>query len=454
MQKFPARTRRNLAVAKAKEDGGALKAGVPAWVAGRIVGILDDGFVLQDQSGRVDIVYGGVVNAGDIVEIRLLPEEKIGMENMAFLVFHARELRVLAPCREEFFIRGSDPNWKKMIIDTHRREVTQMRARMVEKIREFFRGKGFIETETPEMVRLPGMEPHLDPFKTVFTGQPSEGGNAAREDMYLVTSPEYAMKKLLVAGHEKIFQIARSFRNRETAGILHNPEFTLLEWYRAYADYTDIMKDTEELVNFLAGRICGGESFIFKDYKIDAKPPWPRRKVKDLFEEYAGIDEKTLLDPALLRDAAKRKGYGIARDALYEDVFFLVFMNEIEQHMGITAPVIVYDYPKQMAALARKSEADPRYAERFEAYIGGVELCNAFTELNDPEEQEIRLRAECEQRKKAGKDCYSIDQNFIGALKFGMPPSGGNALGVDRLAMVLTNTEDINDIMYFPFKDL
>jgi len=253
---------------------------------------------------------------------------------------------------------------------------------------------------------------------------------------------------------KKIFQLGKSFRNKETSGSLHNPEFTLLEWYRAYADYNDIMKDTEDLVDSLAMAVCGKHEVIFGDTKIDTKTPWPRVKVKDLFKEHAGIGENELTDEELLRVAVAKKGYHVDSGTPYEDLFYLVFMNEIEPKLGMKRPVIVYDYPAQMAALAKRSEDDNRYAERFEVYIAGVELCNAFTELNDPEEQEARLKAEQEQRKTMGKDQYGVDQSFIGALKFGMPPASGNALGVDRLAMILTNTEDINDMMLFPLRDL
>ena len=328
------------------------------------------------------------------------------------------------------------------------------RAAIVRKIREFFWEKGFEEAETPTMVRLPGMEPYLDPFKTVLTGQPSEGRAAAAEDMYLITSPEYALKKMLVAGYEKIFQLGKSFRNRETSGVLHNSEFTMLEWYRAYADYSDIMKDTEEMINSLAKDVYGGDVIMYGGHKVDTKTPWPRVRVKDLFMKYAGVEEEALLDAELLRAAAGKKGYKVDGKTPYEDLFYLIFMNEIEPRLGLDKPVIVFDYPLQLGALAKRSEAYPRYAERFEVYIAGVELCNAYTELNDPAEQESRLKAEREKRISMGKDNYPVDQSFIGALKFGMPPSGGNALGVDRLAMILTNTEDINDIMLFPLKDL
>jgi elongation factor P--(R)-beta-lysine ligase len=453
---YPAKTRKNSSIVQAVKsfEQSYERSEEGFFVAGRIVGILDDGFVLQDESGRLDAVYGEPVNAGDIVEARILCDKVNGPEGKILMVYLASEVKVLACCRDEFFIRKSDPNWKKMVIDTHKRELMARRAQIVKRIREFFQARGFMEAETPEVVRLPGMEPHLDPFKTTLTGQPVEGRAALKEDVYLITSPEYAMKKLLTAGFEKIFQLTKSFRNKETAGLLHNPEFTLLEWYRAYEDYNGFLKDTEEMVDMLAQDFHGKHEVVFGDEKVDTSTPWPRVKVKDLFRDYAGIDEETLLDEKLLMDEVLKKGYKAGPETPYEDLFYMVFLNEIESRLGMGRPVIVYDYPVQMAALAKKSEADPRYAERAEAYIAGVELCNGFTELNDPVEQEQRLEAEREQRGRLGKDQYGVDQSFIEALKFGMPPAGGNALGVDRLVMVLTDTMDINDVIFFPYRDL
>jgi lysyl-tRNA synthetase class 2 len=410
------------------------------FIAGRIIGILDDGFVLQDTSGRVDLKWKEKVNVGDIVEVRLWAQRAVGKDRIAFLEFLAREAAVLAPCGEDFFIGKGSPNYLKAVIDENFKEKLMRRERLTKELRDFFWKRGFMEVSTPELVRLPGMEPNLDVFKT--------------EDMYLITSPEYAMKKLLVSGLEKIFQITKSFRNKETNSPLHNPEFTILEWYRAYSDYTRIMKDMEELVCELAVAANGKPQIFFKDYKIDVAAPWPKVKVKDLFKDFAGVDHEVFEDAEKFRAAVSGKGYKVDDETPYEELFFLVFLNEIEPKLGLTKPVIVYEYPVQMAGLAKKCEEDSRYSERFEVYIGAIELCNAFTELNDPVEQKARLEAEHEQRKLMGKADYGVDQGFISALNFGMPPSGGVALGVDRLMMLLTNTADIRDLLFFPHNDL
>jgi len=420
-------------------------------LAGRVIGILDGGMVLQDDSGRIDLHTDKEINIGDILDVSL-GAKKVLINDIETVEFAAREITVLVPCAEEFFIGRDSKNHRKIVIDLNLKEKFLQRQKLINKIREFFISRDFTEVETPAMVKLPGMEPYLEVFKTKFKPE-NTADTSAERDMYLITSPEYAMKKLLSGGFEKIFEIGKSFRNREENSSLHNPEFTLLEWYRAYSDYTDIMKDTEELVDYAAVTNCGKHEIVFGENKIDTTVPWPRISVKELFEKYAGINDETLLDTELLRKAVKNKGYGADENTPYEDLFHYVFMNEIEPKLGLARPIIVFDYPVAMAALARKSD-DPRYAERFEAYIAGVELCNAFSELNDPVEQEERLIEEREKRKKLGKEEYDVDQSFISALKFGMPPSGGNALGVDRLMMLLTNTPDIRDIILFPYRDL
>lgn len=430
---------------------------------GRIIGILEDGFVLQNQERRIDLIYDRQVNVGDIVEINAKTEPKTLPDGQPVTLQRVTDFKVLTPCRDEFFIGQESPNYRRMIIDLNLREKLVQRTKIIQKIREFFVERGFLDVETPSLVKFPGMEPYLDIFKTQFIGLPGPEGEVQRDDLYLITSPEYAMKKLLAGGCEKIFQICRAFRNKETNGNLHNPEFTMIEWYRAYADYTDVMRDTEELVCALT-EFCHGKPVLpyFRPQissdnrcEIDVKPPWRRLKVKDAFQQYAGIGTTDFEDPEKFRRAVQaKKLYKITDETIFDDMFFLVFMNEIEPNLGFDKPVILYEYPASMAALSKKCDHDPRYAERFEAYIAGMELCNAFTELTDPVEQDARLQTERKQRQQLGKDDYPVDQTFIDALKFGMPPSSGNALGIDRLVMLVTQATDIRDVLFFPYRDL
>lgn len=451
---YPSRTRRNVSILQALETferDGVLK---NIRVAGRVVGLLDGGFVLQDETARIDLLYKETVNVGDIVEAEISGKTQYVKGRESTQTYFADKMKVLTPCKADFFIGKGSPNYLKMVIDRRMREFFNERAKIVKRIRDFFWDKGFTEVETPELVKLPGMEPYLDVFKTTFTGLPMEGIKPAPEDMYLITSPEYAMKKLLVSGYEKIFQITRSFRNKEHESSIHNPEFTILEWYRAYASYEEIMKDTENLVSQLAVSLYGEPWITFQQSRVNVGPPWDRFKVKDLFQKYADIPAENFEDEEKFYKAVRAKGYHVTPKTLYEDLFFMVFLNEIEPKLGHNKPAIVYEYPVKMAALAKKCSVDPGYAERFEVYIAGMELCNAFTELNDPEEQKQRLEDERKKRVKLGKDVYSIDRSFIRALEFGMPPAGGIALGVDRLAMLLTGITDIRDLIFFPQRDL
>jgi lysyl-tRNA synthetase class 2 len=340
------------------------------------------------------------------------------------------------------------------MVDLALKEKFLLRQKLLRGLREFFWSKGFVETETPELVRLPGMEPYLDVFETAFQPVAHDGLAPKKENMFLITSPEYAMKKLLVGGYENIFQVTKSFRNKEHLSSMHNPEFTILEWYRAYSDYTKIMEDTENLVCTLSMIANGKEEILYKDFVVDVKPPWIRMTVVEAFEKFAGVGKAAFEDESALKKIASEKGYQVTNETSFDDAFFLIFMNEIESKLGVDKPVFLYEYPVSMAALSKKCEHDPKYAERVETYIAGVELSNGFTELNDPSEQQARLEYEHSERLRMGKQDYPVDQSFIRALQLGMPPSGGIALGVDRLMMLLTNTPDINQMILFPHQEL
>jgi len=319
-----------------------------------------------------------------------------------------------------------------------------IRTKVIRAVRDFFWRNGFIEVDTPCLVKIPGMEPHLNPFKAIGIGN---------DNGYLITSPEYAMKRLLCAGWKKIFQITRSFRSGEI-GPTHNPEFAILEWYRANADYKDIMKDTENLIFDVAKRVFGRVKFTYQGREVNLRPPFERLSVIDAFEKYAGIRRRVLENEKLLRFAAIKKGYNITKNMDYSDVFFLIFLNEIERNLGAPRPTILYDYPISMAALSRPKSDNPKYAERFELYIAGLELANAFSELSDPDEQRARFINEQKLRRRLKKEVYPIDEKFISALEYGMPESGGIALGIDRLVMFFTDAREISDVMFFSYNQL
>ncbi|HTK05517.1 MAG TPA: EF-P lysine aminoacylase EpmA [Candidatus Eisenbacteria bacterium] len=341
-------------------------------------------------------------------------------------------------------------NWKRWKTDPEYRARMEKRAAIIAGVRSFFASRGFMEAETPTIVAYPGMEPHLDPFATTLRRNDGAGFAA-----HLITSPEYSLKKLLAAGLPKIFDITRCYRDGEPWDGGHNPEFTMIEWYRADADYTAIMRDTEELAAELAAKTTGSAKIRYQGRTLDLSAPWPRMTVAEAMDRYAGIDLAAGIDdPERFRAAVEAKGCPTDPKDAFDDVFFRIFLRDVEPKLGDDGrPVILYEYPRSMAALARLKPGDGRYAERFEAYCGGMELCNAFSELNDAAEQRRRLEEEQAQRASLGRPVYGLDEDFLEAVGK-MPPSAGIALGVDRLVMLLTDAPTIRDVLFFPAGDL
>lgn len=342
-------------------------------------------------------------------------------------------------------------NWQRVRQDPTTLETFLMREKVTDAIRAFFKREGFHEVETPLLVEHPGTEPYLEVFETtVHLAQDTP------RQAFLLTSPEYAMKKLLVAGMTKIFQISKSFRNGEGQSSRHNPEFTILEWYRAHADYKAIMDDCEHLLQCIhqvvSGKTDGQLEYLGKRY--DLKSPWERISVSEAFQKYVDVDAETLLDGAALKKVAERKGYEVNEETTWEQVYNQLLLNEIEPHLGVGKPTILYDYPASQAALSRKKESDPRFSERFEFFLGGLELGNAFSELTDADEQERRFRAELSERHELGKTPYELDHDYIDALRLGLPETGGIAVGVDRLIMLFANVADVHEVTFFPIEDV
>jgi len=289
------------------------------------------------------------------------------------------------------------------------------RARAIGVIRNFFEREAFLEVETPALVVCPGLDTHLDAFEVAETSR------------YLITSPEYQMKRLLVGGVPRCFQLARCFRRGESGGR-HNPEFTMLEWYRAFAGFDAVIDDTEAIV-------CDVLSQLGNPLALALGRPFARISVTDAFRAHAAIDEVEMLR--------------LAQDDC--ETFFRVLIEKVEPALEAAhAPVFLTHYPASMASLARLCPADPRYAERFELYAGGIELCNGFDELTDPVEQRARFERDQQQRTALGKPSYPIDERFLSALEIGMPPAAGNALGVDRLLMLALGASSIADVIAFP----
>lgn len=292
-----------------------------------------------------------------------------------------------------------------------------LRSRIFQAVRTFFAGRDFLEVETPCRVPALAPESHIE--------APPSG------DWFLHTSPEICMKRLLSAGYPRIFQICRCFREGER-GERHLPEFTMLEWYRAQASYETIMDECEDLIRASAECLGLGDRLKYRGNTIDLSPGWPRLSVVEAFERFSPLP---------------------LAEALLQDRFDEMIGTEIEPQLGIRRPVFLCDYPAEKGALARLKPGNPAVAERFELYIGGLELCNAFTELSDPAEQRRRFELEQRCRHEMGKRNYPMPEPFLAALEQ-MPEAAGNALGLDRMVMLLTGSADIRDVVAFTPEEL
>jgi elongation factor P--(R)-beta-lysine ligase len=298
-----------------------------------------------------------------------------------------------------------------------RKKNLQQRARVLQEIRHYFTENGYLEIETPHRIPAPAPEAHID---AVSSGT-----------WFLHTSPELCMKRMMAAGCEKVFQICRCWREGER-GSLHLPEFTLLEWYRAGVDYRSLMEECEELIYVVARAIGTGQTIQFRECKIDLLSPWERISVKEAFQRYS---------------------HATVTEALERDLFDEIMVQDIEPKLGLRKPTFIYDYPVERGALARLKREDPTVAERFELYMGGLELANGFSELVDSEEQRKRFVVENQNRQARGKPVYLMPDRFLAELD-DMPPSAGIALGVDRLVMVFLDAGIIDEIVAFTPEEL
>ena len=325
----------------------------------------------------------------------------------------------------------------------------RQRQAVVTAVRAFFTAQGFDEVETSLLQVTPGLDTHIMGFATEWKPHGSRG-----QQMYLHTSPEFAMKKLLVGGMEKIFQITKAFRNENTSSY-HSPEFSMIEWYRAGGIYEDLMEDCIQLLRKVA-EINPERVFAGKNVTSDPFQNWQKISVADAFQKYADIDLLgTAPDPHnpnvnLLRIEAERIGIRTAPDDRWDDIFFRIFDDRIEQHLGFPVPTILYDYPVSMAALSRVKQSDPVVCERFEIYVCKTELANAFGELTDATIQRQRFMEDMDKKQEIYGERYPLDEDFLAALEYGMPESAGIALGIDRLAMLATGAEHINQVLWSP----
>ncbi len=427
--------------------------GQRARCAGRIVLLRDIGkliFVtLRDSSGTIqlglsikllekqwDLVKR--LELGDLVGA----EGQLGKTKTGELTIWTDTLTVLSkallPPPEKFHgLADVDMRYRQRYVDLWANpEVMERfltRSAMLSSIRSFLLQRGFVEVETPMMQTIAGGAA-ARPFITHH--------NTLDMDLYLRIAPELFLKRLLVGGMEKVFEINRNFRN-EGLSTRHNPEFTMMELYQAYADYHDMMELTESLVSHLIEAHCKGTTLPFGSMQIDYSRPWRRARYADLLKEFAGCDIDDML---AVRTKARQLEL---HEADMDDAVVINDVFEATVEMNLINPTFVMDYPAVLCPLTRQSKVDPRYAERFELFVGTMELANAYTELNDPDIQEANFRRQL-RGQQAEDSMAKMDEDFITALKYGMPPAGGLGIGIDRLIMLLTGVTSIRDVILFP----
>jgi elongation factor P--(R)-beta-lysine ligase len=398
-------------------------------VRGRVIARSGRELLVRASDGDVRVNVRGTTMAqpGDLIEIR----------NKALQVVRA-------------YVRGDypTPETEMMRLEQGRRRNLVKRATAMAALRGFFTARGFLEVDTPVLVRSPGLEVHLAAVP---------GGSDGRG--WLITSPEYQMKRLLAAGLEKIYTVCKCFRAGEEGGH-HSSEFTMLEWYRGWAELAEIQRDTEELVAAVAMAVRGkpvvrvwGEGGQKRE--IDVTPPWPVMTVAEAMERFAGVRVRGDETAAELRREVVAAGIDVGTATAWDDVFFCAFVQKVDPALAmLDRPLFLVDWPVPLAALARRKPGNPAVAERFEAYVGGIELANAFGELTDPVEQRARFEDDLAHRGERGLPRYPVDEKLIAALEEGLPPSAGIALGVDRLVMLVSGAARIRDVLTFAADEL
>ncbi len=387
---------------------------------GDIVGI--EGFVFKTNQGEISIHLENLTLLAKC--IRPLPSVK-EKDGKLFDEFADREMRY----RQRYV---------DLIVTPKTRQDFIMRSRIITGMREFLTRRGYIEVETPMMQAIPGGAA-ARPFITHH--------NALDIDLYLRIAPELYLKRLLVGGFEKVFELNRNFRN-EGISTRHNPEFTMLELYEAYADYETMMHIAEEMISELATKLLGSMKLEYQGSAIDLSPPWRRASFVELIKHHSGLDFTAIASAEDARRAAESIGIKAAEKMGRWEIAGEVFEEKVEPNL--VQPVFVTDYPRELSPLSKSREDNPDFVERFEIFIAGREMSNAFSELNDPFDQKARFEDQVRRREAGDDEAQMMDYDYINALEYGMPPAGGMGIGIDRLVMLFIDTASIKDTILFP----
>ncbi|MBI4270391.1 MAG: lysine--tRNA ligase [Candidatus Rokubacteria bacterium] len=434
-----------------------LRGAGPVSVAGRIVALRHHGRTcfahLMDHTGRVqlyaradqlgdeyarftDLDVGDFVGVtGELFRTRT-GELTVAVKGLAFLA------KALRPLPEKWHgLKDVETRYRQryvdLIVNPETREIFRLRSRLVGALRTFLDARGFLEVETPMMQPIPGGA-IARPFRTHH--------NALDLDLYLRIAPELYLKRLVVGGLERVYEINRNFRN-EGISTQHNPEFTMLEFYQAYADYGDLMELTEALFVELARSLRGTLRLTWGEHQIDLQPPWRRLRFFEGISEALGVTVTPTTDAAVVARAAQARGLACGDGPLWK-LWKEVFETLIEP--TLVQPTFVIDFPVELSPLARKSRVDPLLVERFELFIGRRELANAYSELTDPVDQLARFREQAQLQARGDDEAHWLDEDYVRALEYGMPPAAGEGIGIDRLAMLFTDQPSIREVILFP----
>ncbi|MBD8005930.1 lysine--tRNA ligase [Bacillus sp. Sa1BUA2] len=400
-------------------------------------------YVRQDAVGEEQYDIFKMVDLGDIVGLTgTIFKTKVGELSIKANEFTLLS-KALRPLPEKFHgLKDVEQRYRQRYLDLITNEVSRetfiARSKIIQSMRRYLDGQGFLEVETPMLHAIAGGAA-ARPFITHH--------NALDTQFYMRIAIELHLKRLIVGGLEKVYEIGRVFRN-EGVSTRHNPEFTMIELYEAYADFNDIMELTENMIAFIAKEVLGTTSVQYGEDEVNLEPKWRRLHMVDAVKEYTGVDFwKEMSDEEAIQ-LAKEHNIEITEHMTYGHIVNEFFEQVVEEKL--IQPTFIYGHPVEISPLAKKNDDDPRFTDRFELFIVGREHANAFTELNDPIDQRERFEAQLEEREQGNDEAHEMDEDFIEALEYGMPPTGGLGIGIDRLVMLLTNSPSIRDVLLFP----
>lgn len=397
----------------------------------------------MDELGQTMFDLITKFDVGDIIGVK----GKVFRTKRGEISIHAREVLLLSkamrPLPEKFHgLTNVETRYRKryldLVMNPDVRQVFITRSKIIRFMREFLEKREFLEVETPTLHTIPGGAA-ARPFSTHH--------NALDIDLYLRIALELPLKRLIVGGFEKVFEIGRTFRN-EGISIKHNPEFTMMELYQAFANYEDIMELTEEMIAHIVQKIHGTLEITYQGQPLEFKTPWRRLSMLDGILEYSGVDFREIITDEQARLVAQEKGLHVESDSSRGKIINEFFEEYVEPKL--IQPTFIIGHPVEISPLAKRNAEHPEYTDRFEAFIYGRELANAFSELNDPIDQRQRFEAQAAERAKGDDEAHIMDEDFVQALEYGLPPTGGLGIGIDRLVMLLTDSASIRDVILFP----